>query len=157
MRWPDDVWWSGCSSCIGPNPITACSFGWWLMAGAGLFWEKSTVGWLLLAGLFCEKSTVGWWLISQTNKASCFIIGACRYFLLTSYSIVFVSICENTQYRLGRFLQHNNLVLYFTNSMLVKINVIFGEPRGDDGVCKGKIRMQVAPSISVCVYIYIYR
>jgi hypothetical protein len=28
--------------------------------------------------------------------------------------------------------------------MLVKINVIFGEPRGDDGVCKGKIRMQVA-------------
>jgi hypothetical protein len=24
--------------------ISACSFGWWLMAGAGLFWEKSIVG-----------------------------------------------------------------------------------------------------------------
>jgi hypothetical protein len=29
-----------------------CSFGWWLMAGADLFWEKSTAGWLLVAGLF---------------------------------------------------------------------------------------------------------
>jgi hypothetical protein len=32
--------------------LTACSFGWWLMAGADLFWEKSTAGWLLMAGLF---------------------------------------------------------------------------------------------------------
>jgi hypothetical protein len=39
------------------------------MAGAGLFWEKSTAGWLLVAGLFWEKSTVGWWLIRQANKA----------------------------------------------------------------------------------------
>jgi hypothetical protein len=39
------------------------------MAGAGLFWEKSTVSWLLVAGLFWEKSTAGWWLISQANKA----------------------------------------------------------------------------------------
>jgi hypothetical protein len=31
---------------------TACSFGWWLMSSADLFWEKSTVGWLLVAGLF---------------------------------------------------------------------------------------------------------
>jgi hypothetical protein len=30
----------------------ACSVGWWLMTGAGLFREKSTVGWLLVAGLF---------------------------------------------------------------------------------------------------------
>jgi hypothetical protein len=29
------------------------------MAGAGLFWEKSTAGWLLVAGLFWEKSTAG--------------------------------------------------------------------------------------------------
>jgi hypothetical protein len=28
--------------------LTACSFGWWLMAGAGLFWEKSTAGWWLI-------------------------------------------------------------------------------------------------------------
>jgi hypothetical protein len=48
---------------------SACSFGWWLMAGAGLFWEKSTVGWLLMTGLLWEKSTAGWWLISQTNRA----------------------------------------------------------------------------------------
>jgi hypothetical protein len=33
------------------------------MAGAGLFWEKSTVGWLLVAGLFWEKSTAGRWLV----------------------------------------------------------------------------------------------
>jgi hypothetical protein len=26
--------------------------GWWLMTGAGLFGEKSTAGWLLVAGLF---------------------------------------------------------------------------------------------------------
>jgi hypothetical protein len=39
------------------------------MAGAGLFWEKSTAGWLVMADLFWEKSTVGWWLISQTDRA----------------------------------------------------------------------------------------
>jgi hypothetical protein len=44
----------------------------WLMAGAGLFWDKSTAGWLLVAGLFWEKSTVGWWLISQANRAIIF-------------------------------------------------------------------------------------
>jgi hypothetical protein len=49
--------------------LPACSFGWWLMAGAGLFWEKSTAGWLLVAGLFWEKSTASWWLISQANRA----------------------------------------------------------------------------------------
>jgi hypothetical protein len=37
------------------------------MAGADLFWDKGTVGWLLVADLFWEKSTAGWWLISQTN------------------------------------------------------------------------------------------
>jgi hypothetical protein len=47
---------------------SACSVGWWLMAGAGLFWEKSTAGWLLMADLFWEKSTAGWWLISQANR-----------------------------------------------------------------------------------------
>jgi hypothetical protein len=40
------------------------------MAGAGLFWEKSIVGCLLVADLFWEKSTTDWWLISQTNRAS---------------------------------------------------------------------------------------
>jgi hypothetical protein len=39
-----------------------------LVAGADLFREKSTAGWLLVAGLFREKSTVGWWLISQANR-----------------------------------------------------------------------------------------
>jgi hypothetical protein len=37
------------------------------MAGAGWFWEKNTVGWLLVASLLWEKSTAGGWLISQTN------------------------------------------------------------------------------------------
>jgi hypothetical protein len=49
------------------NP-TACSFGWWLMAGADLFWEKSTAGLLLVASFIWEKSTTGWWLISQANR-----------------------------------------------------------------------------------------
>jgi hypothetical protein len=31
--------------------IPDCSFGWWLMAGAGLFGEKSSAAWLLVAGL----------------------------------------------------------------------------------------------------------
>jgi hypothetical protein len=35
-----------------PTLNSACSFGWWLMAGAGLFREKNTVGWLLVADLF---------------------------------------------------------------------------------------------------------
>jgi hypothetical protein len=51
-----------------PRHPTACSFGWWLMAGASLFWEKSTAGWLLVAGLFWDKSTTGRWLISQANR-----------------------------------------------------------------------------------------
>jgi hypothetical protein len=35
------------------------AFGWLLMAGAGLFWQKNTASWLLVAGLFWEKSTAG--------------------------------------------------------------------------------------------------
>jgi hypothetical protein len=31
----------------------------------GLFWEKSTAGWLLVVNSFWEKSTAGWWLISR--------------------------------------------------------------------------------------------
>jgi hypothetical protein len=50
--------------------VSVCSVGWWLIVGAVLFWEKSTVGWLLMANFFWEKSTAGWWLISQTNRAS---------------------------------------------------------------------------------------
>jgi hypothetical protein len=38
--------------CYQLHRHAACSFGWWLMAGAGLFCEKSTVGWLLVADLF---------------------------------------------------------------------------------------------------------
>jgi hypothetical protein len=40
----------------------------WLVAGADLFWEKSTADWLLVVGLFWEKSTTGWCLISQTRR-----------------------------------------------------------------------------------------
>jgi hypothetical protein len=42
----------------------------WLVADVDLLWEKSTVGWLLVAGLFWEKSTAVWWLISQTNRVT---------------------------------------------------------------------------------------
>jgi hypothetical protein len=56
--------------------LSACSDGWWLMTGAGLFWEKSTVGWLMVAGLFWEKSTPDWWLISQTNRAYIWELGS---------------------------------------------------------------------------------
>jgi hypothetical protein len=41
----------------------------WLVVGADLFSEKSTIDWLLVVGLFGEKNTAGWWLIRQTNKA----------------------------------------------------------------------------------------
>jgi hypothetical protein len=59
----------GCSSGRWKEfEFLACSFGWWLMTGVDLFWEKSTAG--LVADLFWEKSTVGWWLISQANRAS---------------------------------------------------------------------------------------
>jgi hypothetical protein len=44
--------------------------GWWLV----LVCSKRRVllagsGWWLVAGLFREKSTVGWWLISQAKRA----------------------------------------------------------------------------------------
>jgi hypothetical protein len=32
-----------------------------LVANADLFFEKSTVGWLLVAALFLEKITASWW------------------------------------------------------------------------------------------------
>jgi hypothetical protein len=31
----------------------AYSFGWWLMVGAGLFWDKSTGGWFVLREKYC--------------------------------------------------------------------------------------------------------
>jgi hypothetical protein len=53
--------------------FTAYSFGWLLVAGADLFWDKSTAGWLLVAGLFWDKSTIDWWLISQAIRALVFL------------------------------------------------------------------------------------
>jgi hypothetical protein len=32
--------------------LSACSFGWWLVAGAGLFREKNTAGWLPVTDLY---------------------------------------------------------------------------------------------------------
>jgi hypothetical protein len=43
------------------------------MAGADLFWEKSTVGWLLMADLFWEKSTADWWLINPNEQSIGFV------------------------------------------------------------------------------------
>jgi hypothetical protein len=60
-----------------------CSFGWWLMADANLFWEKSIAGWFLMAGLFREKSTVGWCLISEANRG----------YLQMFFSIFFPNVC----------------------------------------------------------------
>jgi hypothetical protein len=48
--------------------VSARSFGWWLVVGAGLFREKTIAGSLLVADLFYEKSIIGYWLISQTNR-----------------------------------------------------------------------------------------
>jgi hypothetical protein len=41
-----------------------------VVVGAGLFSEKITADWLLVAALFREKSVVGWWMISQTLLAN---------------------------------------------------------------------------------------
>jgi hypothetical protein len=57
--------WQG--FCSASPRLLRLLFG-WLVAGAGLFWEKSTAGWLLVAGSFWEKSNVGWWLISRANR-----------------------------------------------------------------------------------------
>jgi hypothetical protein len=67
-------WMFSCDRCFLSHntSLTACSFGWWLMAGTDLFWEKSTAGWLLVADLFWDKSTAGWWLISQANRVLIF-------------------------------------------------------------------------------------
>jgi hypothetical protein len=41
------------------------------MAGAGLFWQKSTAGLLLMADLFWEKSTTGWVLVADKPNEQC--------------------------------------------------------------------------------------
>jgi hypothetical protein len=38
--------------------ITACLVGWWLMAGAGLFWEKSS--WLIAGAWFGLREKYCW-------------------------------------------------------------------------------------------------
>jgi hypothetical protein len=46
--------------------LAACSVGWWLMAGAGLFWEKSTAGWLrLVAGGWFVLREKYYWLVAD--------------------------------------------------------------------------------------------
>jgi hypothetical protein len=40
------------------------------MSGAGLFWEKSTTGWLPVTGLLWEESTADWRLISKGRADS---------------------------------------------------------------------------------------
>jgi hypothetical protein len=35
------------------NNFAACSFGWWLMAGADLFSEKRTAGWFVQREKYC--------------------------------------------------------------------------------------------------------
>jgi hypothetical protein len=80
---------------------TACSFGWWLMAGAGLFWEKSTADWLLVAGLLWEKSTAGWWLIRQANKLTCYrLVWWSMRLINTTHSVV--AIAEATEHQQWR-------------------------------------------------------
>jgi hypothetical protein len=49
---PHEIWKGGIANLVLEPSLRACSFGWWLMAGADLLGEKSTVGWLLVAGLF---------------------------------------------------------------------------------------------------------
>jgi FAD/FMN-containing dehydrogenase len=51
---------------------SACSVGWWLMAGAGLFWEKSTAGWLRLVagGWFILREKYCWLHPSPTSCLS---------------------------------------------------------------------------------------
>jgi hypothetical protein len=52
----------------------ACSVGWWLMAGAGLFWEKSTVGWfwLVAGGWFVLREKYCWLVADKPSEQ-----GAC--------------------------------------------------------------------------------
>jgi hypothetical protein len=48
----------------------ACSVGRWLMAGAGLFWEKSTAGWLRLVtdGWFVLREKYCWLVADKPNE-----------------------------------------------------------------------------------------
>jgi hypothetical protein len=48
----------------------ACSVGWWLMAGAGLFWEKSTAGWLRLVagGWFVLREKYCWLVADKPSE-----------------------------------------------------------------------------------------
>jgi hypothetical protein len=57
--------WLGCN---GTGSCHAYGLFVWLVAGADLFWKKSTAGWLLVADLLWEKSIAGRWLISQANR-----------------------------------------------------------------------------------------
>jgi hypothetical protein len=43
----------------------------WLVAGADLFGEKSSFGWLLVASLFRDKNTAGWWQAVELVEVGC--------------------------------------------------------------------------------------
>jgi hypothetical protein len=75
--WKRQKWWTrGVRSCRlpthtvphTPRDMSKHGAGADGLAGAGLFGEKSTVGWLLVSGLFWEKSIADWWLIRQVNR-----------------------------------------------------------------------------------------
>jgi hypothetical protein len=41
------------------------------VAGADLFGEKSSFGWLLVASLFRDKNTAGWWQAVELVEVGC--------------------------------------------------------------------------------------
>jgi hypothetical protein len=75
-------WWGDryrALELICQGRLTACSVSWWLMAGAALFWEKSTGGWFVLREKYCwlvvdkpsEQDVRRVWALSRNRRGRC--------------------------------------------------------------------------------------
>jgi hypothetical protein len=54
---------------LGLSTSPVYSFGWWLMAGAGLLREKSTAGWLLMSDdWFVLREKYCWLVADKSNE-----------------------------------------------------------------------------------------
>jgi hypothetical protein len=85
-----------------PCYFRACSVGWWLMAGVGLFWENSTAGWLRLVadGWFVLREKYCW-LVADKPSEHAWVLGKDVMNRLDFVSCIFLSFTP----RSFRFLQ----------------------------------------------------
>jgi hypothetical protein len=92
-RWASE-WMYGvhaCSLLSKSCKSSACSVGWWLMAGAGLFWEKSTASWfwLVAGGWFVLREKYCWLVADKPSDQGAWLLSCYTVCYIWLYVIVF--------------------------------------------------------------------